>query len=137
MHAGILNFSNVLAGTLAGLAASVVFIRTIQFCFFEKNPDVVILPSKTSQTKSTRSSRLVLLLTVGLLLSAEFAIDYRTVWSRHHGDWDKTQFIAFFAWNGWSIAALLLAREFTLKRCGERGWIAMLLIGLIISFFML
>lgn len=134
---GLLNFSNSLAGALSLIAWAILVARAVQL--FQTSPDLnaTIVPPKRGHLSATKSDRIWLLIMVGLLLLCEFAIDARTVWSRHFNDWPDTREIAIISWFGKSFATLAIARQFSVSRCGEKGWFAMLIVAVLVSLILL
>lgn len=136
MTVGLLNFINALAGSLAFLSWAVITIRAVQFIFMDPALGTTIIPPKAGQAQHVyKRDRLILLSAVGVLLFCEFILDARSVYGRHTGLWVETYWLAYIGWGGKAIASLVIARQFSVVRCGEKGWITMLLFAVAFSFF--
>jgi hypothetical protein len=135
---GTLNFANALAGTLSFMGGAVVVARTVQLFLTDPNVGATITPAERSQgQRKYKADRIVLLVAVGLLLLSEFVLDYRVVYGRHINEWASTQLLAVMAWFVKAVASLVISRQFSVRRCGEKGWITMLIISLIVAFFLI
>ncbi len=138
MTNGVLNFVNALAGTLSFLGWVIITARLIQFSLLDPELGSTIVPPVPNQTQERyRLERMVLMAAVAGMLFFEFLIDARTVYGRHTDAWASTQWIAFAAWTGKSAMSLTIARQFSVKRCGERGWVIFLIVSAAFAFFAL
>lgn len=135
---GLLNFANSVAGMLSLLGFLVVTLRAVQFAFMHSSLGTTIVPPTPGQSQSSyKNDRMTLLVAVGALLFFEFVLDARMMWGRYNGDWATTEWLALASWLGKSVASLVLARQFSVIRCGERGWMSFLAFSVIVSFFLL
>lgn len=133
----MIEFANLLSGNLSFLAFAVVLFRGIQFARLDPNLGTTIIPPKDVQQgqREYKRQRLTLLASVGLLLLFEFLLEYRIAIVRVSGDWNATRHLALACWIGKSAVTLILARQFSYHRCGEKGWTSMFALAVIISFF--
>jgi hypothetical protein len=135
MTLNLLRFMNELSATLSFLCFFILLARLIQLALYAR-PDgtnIIYSPDANVDAKRMRKEKLILVIGVSVFVLGTFLLDARNIYARATQFWEGTYWWSAVGYAAKCLGSLILARQFSLLRCGERGWLTLLAIGVVVA----